>query len=538
MCHYCLVLFLLIAVHNIPEYNNDNGTNEWTTTSTGKSNSHDDEDDVSSEEDDLTQGEVYARHNRYSRSRSTSRSSSAARPRRPKRRNRDPQLDYSDPESSDRSPKRRKKQRTARGPPPANPTQNPPNQQPAGATIMENEEGTIQPASLPARNSATYVNELEGQIDELKGELDGHTSIMEEVINFCEKTLGIKLKRHPRMNPITIKQIYELFRQIGWNNFKFFVNEHDRREGLTFLMDRSNWSFARDTPDNAEEREEFLDIYQSALGYICNYCRSYVMTQVTKEVEKLMDENNNKLPRSALAYSILQRNIDCSSEINKQFIVWWCDKFLPKVTCGVFNYAPEKRYYAPISECKIRYLFNACDELPSSTEAFAVSLFENTRSRWLNKRKLLHQLPRNKKKILIKERRNPEKRVVIAADTQVYYVTDHPKLGTKWSLPSSGQNKAGGWSQAGLEKFATLRVANEKARASADGKAKEQEILGVLRAAKNITENNAEAQAIKDGKITANKGRGARERQSIAGISGHVDLNREVTLDIPDDEED
>ena len=339
------------------------------------------------------------------------------------------------------------------------------------------------------------------------------------------------------MEPNIIKSIYDVFRHIGWNHFKFFVNEEDRQDGLTFILDRGDWALSENSPETAKHRVEFIANYQAAMGYICNYSRSYVMTQVTKEIDKYMDEHDNKLPKSALPYSVLQRNIDLSVEENKQFAVWWCDKILPKVTCGTFNYAPEKRYYSTISECKIRYNDVIYEEMPSSTEAFAVLLYENTRSRWLNKRKLYKELPPNKKKISIKERRKPDEKPA-AADTQVYYVTDHPKLGTKWSLPSSGQNKSGGWSQVGLEKFADLRLVNEQARASEEGKAKEREILTVLRSAMGITENDAYAQALKDGRLSQKKAASARQRNSVSGIAGAVDLTREVTLEIPDDEED
>ena len=280
------------------------------------------------EEEELTQDEVCARHNRYSRSRSASRSSSVTRSRRPKKRNRDPRLDCSDPDLSDRSPKRRKRHENNPAQPP--PAANPPNQQPPAPTIRTNGTNPIQPASVPVRETHTYVNELEHQIDNLRGQLDGHTSIMEEVVGFCEKTLGIKLHKHPRMHPATIKSLYDVYRHIGWNSYKFLVNEEDRKESAQFLMDRGNWDFSKDVPDNAKEPAEFIDIYQPAMGFICNYAQSYVMTQVTKEIDKYMDEHDNKLPKSALPYSVLQRNIDLSVEANKQFVAWWCDKILPK----------------------------------------------------------------------------------------------------------------------------------------------------------------------------------------------------------------
>ena len=284
-------------------------------------------------------------------------------------------------------------------------------------------------------------------------------------------------------------------------------------------------------------RLEFIDNYQAAMGYICNYTRSYVTTQVGKEIDKYMDAHDNKLPKSALAYSVLQRTIDCTAPENKQFIVWWFDKILPKMTSGTFNYAPEKRYYATISDCKIHYNDSLYEELPSSTEAFAVLLFENTRSRWLMKRRLSQQLPPGKKKMVIKERKKPDEKRP-PADTQVYYVSEHPKLGTKWSLPSSGQNIAGGWSEEGLNKFADLRTVNEQVRGTANGKAKEREILNVLREAMSITENSAEAQALKDGRVTQKKGGRSRNRASVSGIAGAVDLTREVTLQVPEEEDD
>ena len=375
---------------------------------------------------------------------------------------------------------------------------------------------------------AQQVRAMRQENEELDG-ADGSAKLLQQ--------LGIKLKDGQNARMVCI--IYNAMKTDGWREYKFFSTDQDAEVGAYTLLDYIGISKFKKRSDNSNKalRDEWVGTYQNVVNTCLNYLRSYIQGQVKTECMNYMKAHGS-LPQPKLIYAINDRSIDLHNEENKKVACWWYDRIIPKIVGPVNLFNVDERCYKAISDCKLATKDGKqFDIVPPGTEAFAVSLFHNCRSKWTQIYKQKQNMPEGKTKITVKACKETNK-CKEKANELFLYEDKNPKLKTKWSMPHSGQEKYGGWSPAGKEHWVKLTAKNATARPTVHGLAKEQGIMNLMRAKHSITAATPEAQAILDGRKVPKANANSTPRARIAGLFGDFDPEAGNDLEEPSDQED
>ena len=128
-------------------------------------------------------------------------------------------------------------------------------------------------------------------------------------------------------------------------------------------------------------------------------------------------------------------------------------------------------------------------DMPSSTEAFAVVMYENCRKKWQHWHEW-KQIPDNNNYEPEICQKRPEGTAPDPPENRKFVcVEEDSDFGTEYSLPHVGQEQHGGWSEQGLKEFERLLKANKQARAKKVGRDKEKEFVLVIKNANGLTAN-------------------------------------------------
>ena len=334
-----------------------------------------------------------------------------------------------------------------------------------------------------ARTSAR-VKEVEDaknkELEDLREQLATSEKEKEEaeMNNAC---LLAKKGKRPDKNDPTVKAICSIIKDKIWRTVKF-INSDDQELKVAHMVltELDNPKYLGDTPEAKKHRKEWIALYGQEVTKALNEHRSYVVAQIKKEVTEFMDNHAGNPPQTGTIMAMLQRK-EKMTEAQLEILVWWWDKVLPKATGNTKDWNDQKRYYNTISSCAPPNAPNKLHVTPS-TEAFAVLSYEGFKTKWKSLYDLKKQHPG--KRIILKKpeydanRKQINKAPVVNAES--VEVFDEKFFG-KYTVWDAGQSKYGGYTEAGLIRFNTLKGENKKARDTDKGKEVEEEILEAVR---------------------------------------------------------
>ena len=265
-------------------------------------------------------------------------------------------------------------------------------------------------------------------------------------------------------------------------------------------------------PVAAVARDTFIRDYSDTILIYLNEFRNYVSANMKDRAFQYMsDRKSATLPSLKDMLDIVTRKLDLKDPVKMDLAIWYVDKFLPMYTGTSKQFGENIRYYETISEAKS----NPADELPDitpDTEAFGYVVLESNYKKWKCLWQLEGQPGMEGKQTVIMKRRKTN--FVEKAGKRYFFLSEHPDLVSIYTKSDSGQEKYGGWTDAGVNRYIGLRrFITKKVRNKAGCAAWEARLLEELRRRKGITGHGYEEQQ----KISGKKS--TATAKSAAGIT-------------------
>ena len=324
------------------------------------------------------------------------------------------------------------------------------------------------------------------QRDEYKAQLEG------------ELATNPKKKSTEAPNKGMLKRIDVVFRNDIWRSFKFVSCKKQEDQVAEAVFDKMDLGPLNDpkAPKFEENRTKWLENYTEECTKVLNSIRSYVQSRMKEVAFRRMSQQKTLPPLSLILKFMRREELDFEGDkAIKDQLTWWVDEMMPKMTANGTHFGTHVRWYKPIFDSRIN---KGPIEMPPSTEAFGVLLYENCRAKWTELFELKKKNPNNQLHVLLK-RKDPEV-VPKNKNTKFVYVDENPKLATKYTAPEVGQAKYGGWKLEGMTQFAKYRKQNKTARQTKEGQELEVMILNELRKRNGIKCDNHEDQRRSDGR--------------------------------------
>ncbi len=271
---------------------------------------------------------------------------------------------------------------------------------------------------------------------------------------------------------VMVNEIYICVKTKLWRGVKFVANgaEEEKVAIKCFeVMKPKNWT-----------EKEWVKEYRAQVTKSVNKCRSYVIGELKKEAFNYMAKNEGNLPTLDQMLKIAERTV--TSMADQLVFEWYWDEYLPKCTGNIWDWSKDKRHFETIRASK-----DPVDDkfhMSVSNEAFALIVFENNRGNWLEiyaKQKETGKTVVVKAKVLSAEEAKND-------DPKNFYTID-AKYKPQWSSASKGQQKYGGWSGVGLNKFLQYRTIVQEARKVARANTLEKKVLKAVRKRHKIPED-------------------------------------------------
>ena len=190
-----------------------------------------------------------------------------------------------------------------------------------------------------------------------------------------------------------------------------------------------------------------------------------------KRAMEWMKTHHGNLPTVKQIWECSRRNLDLTQEDNHEIIIYWLDYHLPKVSGLGHEFKEKIRHYEPVSQAKTNKK-GALFDITAESEAFGLLVLENNYSKWkeiyrISTRKIRRQKAKSirvttkradpsKKKTAKKHKKEKEEYLVCELDNE--------ELKTVYTKPNSGQEKWGGWSAAGKNRYITFWKGIHKSR--------------------------------------------------------------------------
>ena len=235
--------------------------------------------------------------------------------------------------------------------------------------------------------------------------------------------------------------------EVFFRNVKFLSNQDTTKELTEKVIDYVHTEDERNNMTQ-EYKDSFALTYIHLVDVTISRRRSYVQQQMSKVLLNLMNSTHtgsgpetDLCPSYELFLKCALRDIDVDNEEEMVAFCWYWEHILS--TNGGFSlwHKDDIKYNLLPSECT--YKFEDYDKefklFPPATEAFFVLLYENCIDKWKHHALWKHDNPKERLPIMNKQNK------------------DEPLHKTKYTITDIGQQKYGGWSKAGLEKFTALR---------------------------------------------------------------------------------
>ena len=239
---------------------------------------------------------------------------------------------------------------------------------------------------------------------------------------------------------------------ILFRNVKFVTDQSKSKELAMYLVDYVHQEAELKNMTQAY-KDSFAISYMDLVELIISNRRNYVQQQMRIIITTLMttggDEPDYDLaPCPDLMLKCALRDIDVTKPDELQSFMWYWEQILAKAGGESMWFRDEFKYKVLPSQCT--YKFEDFDQefklFPAATEAFQVLVYENCIAKWKEQAKWKHEHPGENL---------PVKNKINKAEAL------HK---TKYTITDIGQQKYGGWSDAGLARFNALKKAIKASR--------------------------------------------------------------------------
>ena len=275
-----------------------------------------------------------------------------------------------------------------------------------------------------------------------------------------------------KVNDAIADRVKKIVRKPVWRIYKFITCEKELKKVGTMIALECDGvkddlaGLDRESPEFQGIITTFVDTYGGIITSTLNEYRSTCQSQI-KKVFTARLESGLLLPTPDQLREILKRkdlfeddegDDGLTSEAKKSGFLWYWDELLPK-TAGNGMWGLSQRYYGTISKhTPAGQPKKVC--ITSPTKTMTLLFYYNGYSKWLYEEKCA------KKKV------DPDK--------------NHPHFYTKYSDSKAGQNRWGGWGNAGRKMFKELLQEISATRRSSEARKAEAWALKALRLANSI----------------------------------------------------
>lgn len=304
---------------------------------------------------------------------------------------------------------------------------------------------------------------------------------------------------------------------VSFKNCKFVSNDEQMNQFVEQVLDDLDLEgFDKATKEGLEKRQVWKATHGDRAITCQNQCRNYVTTQMKKAVEAYLATSNGQLPTLDSILQCAQRKLNIKDPINQETFQFYYEILLPKANGYGSDFSEKVRYYATISTAKsddsAKYI-----DMTIATEAFGVITYENNYKKWMKEYELNQNPARAGRQTRIVNLGNENN---AASNNPEYYhifERDHKELISEYTKSNAGQEKYGGWTEKGMNRFIVIRRGVKAGRAKAYGKQWEADALTLMRQIRNITGKNYADQRRIQGKV-------AKGKVAKAASVGVVDL--------------
>ena len=337
---------------------------------------------------------------------------------------------------------------------------------PASRTVTKN--------NLPTKQQkATYklkIKELEEEKHALQAKYD---LVMDQLS-------AARQKGYSKRNSGYADMVKKKTRKELWRICKFMTDERYERVATEKVLDIIKMREFMLTNDKGKDtviqqkRYDFMNTYSNDCREALNEQRSYVQSQMKKVAWKLCDEEGDPsaLPTIEDIYKVANRMIPLPPEdpsaadaaeqqaehdrLMKVFL-WYWDNLLPACAGNVYWRDSIRR-----SMCISVANLDGKPCIPPSTEAMTAIMYDNCSEKW----GVMWQ----------KKKDDPAYKIPKKRDDP-----DYDEMMPKYSDPTAGQSKYGGWSHEGLVKFVEAMGQIRKARQTEEAAQLEQICLQMVK---------------------------------------------------------
>ena len=320
--------------------------------------------------------------------------------------------------------------------------------------------------------SKAQVDKLQTQVDKLQAEND-------TLIAAAEVRMSRAKAQVLKMCNDTRDKAFECAKFVLFHSVKFLNCKDDLYDATERVHDILHMRKKNAQPVTEDEKHSWVETYAPVVKKGINTQRNYFTSELKKVAFLLMDKNE-ALPPAELLLACAARHI---SGPNEAKFKWYWEKVLAKVV-GSKDWGESVRYYTTISEARMSS-YPDKQLVSVSDEAMIALVWENNFEKW-------------------------QKQYVFSRDPKNAGVKQQSLPG-KFTCSDKGQCEWGGWSEAGLKRFNTLKKLIRGHRKGKEDQvlAFEHKILAELREENNIeAEDHQQQQKMnrcKKRKLLANK---------------------------------
>jgi hypothetical protein len=255
-----------------------------------------------------------------------------------------------------------------------------------------------------------------------------------------------------------------------------------------------------------EDIEDWLDEAHDILAKKINDKRAKVVADIKAVAEKFFSklpkpgpgqEDNRQLPSVEDFFKVALRACGLrKGDEGRKHATLWVDEILPKATGNHGGFPKAIRRTCPVSQCRENNREDGRLLMPSTTEAFAMVVYDNHRDSWQNQFKL-------KEKFSGKLQHMPQSRPKMATDesmalgytydekNEIIYMTG-AQYRSKWTEICVGAKRDGGWKDEGREAFNEYVGKIEAARKSPRCAKWEKMMVSVFKQDSNVPPKDPE----------------------------------------------
>jgi hypothetical protein len=331
--------------------------------------------------------------------------------------------------------------------------------------------------------------------------------------------------------------IREAIRDEYWRRIKFISNKAIQRSLTESVLDYLQIDgLMGDSPEAKKKREDWIEAYMPCVLFEHNEARVYANGRVKDYLfdyqNKVKDEPGKEWPTLDELEACFNRTIDLNTDRGVHVMTVYWDVMLPKACCNKHHWGETRRYYKTIMESKMKtWEGKMTYTVNPSTEAILMLCCKNNWTKWKKQFEVMYDKVKYPGCHHVDQVVKTAKMWDYLADDKIETEDHTDRNGIKKKRvvlkgPSfrtlytneKGQKEFHGGNEEGLNQYNAYNQQAKKLREgdqAATTLAFEKDFLEKLRAKKNLTEANSDAQRKANKKAKTNHTLAAVEEEKV-----------------------